>query len=732
MTESHPLLEGLNRSQRAAVTAPAGPILVFAGAGSGKTRTLTRRIAWIVAEQGRHPLSVLAMTFTNKAAREMNQRVAQLAEETGVFEPAPGPWVSTFHAFALRLLRLFPEPVGLASGFGVLGADDSKALLRQAARGLGVNEDRHPLRAIVPAVSARRNAVAATGRWEGPAERFPGRNAVVAEVATALEAELARIGAVDFDGMQILALRLLRKGGGARDFVDRRAQRLLVDEYQDTSPLQQRLLLELAPHRDVFAVGDDDQSIYSFRGADHRNILRFEKDFPGARVFRLEQNYRSTAAILDAANAVIRRNRERRDKTLRAMGERGAPIRFLRHASEAGEAARVAQDIEGWKDERGSVAVLLRTRAQTRAFEEAFTARGIRHVVIGGLRFYERKEVLDALAWIGLAASAGHDAGFRRAIAAPRRGIGAKSLSRIEGRAGADRIPLLEAARRLVNEGAFSGRVATGLRSFLRAVGAIRKATADGPEAVVRTAIEGSGLAASLENDSERTENLASLRAAARDFETRAAVEEEASPDSDGAGADRAGADRVLAFLDQVSLLAAEDLAPDEEEDSGPPPVRVMTVHAAKGLEFDRVFLAGLWQGVFPHWLALQHNEIEEERRLFYVGMTRARNELFLSAAPGAMTFRSRSGPGNESRFLRDIPGLRRGGGRGRRRPSNRPRPGGASLGGLRRGHRVVHPKFGLGRVESVDAAARRITVVFERAGRKRLVPEYAQLRRLP
>ena len=727
MTDAHPLLEGLNRSQRAAVTAPSGPILVFAGAGSGKTRTLTRRIAWIVAEQGGHPRSVLALTFTNKAAREMRDRVAQLAEETGAFEPTPGPWVSTFHAFTLQLLRLFPGPVGLEPGFGVLGADDAKRLLRQVARGLGVNEDRHPLRAVAPLVSTCRNAVAATGGWDGPPERFPGRNTVVAEVAKALEAELDRVGAVDFDGMQILALRLLRKGGDARDFVGFRAERVLVDEYQDTSPLQQQLLLEIAPHRDVFAVGDDDQSIYSFRGADHRNILRFERDFAGARVFRLEQNYRSTGAILDAANAVIRHNRERRDKTLRATGERGAPIRFRRHGSEAGEAAQVAQDIERWGEERGSVAVLMRTRAQTRAFEEAFTGRGIPHVVIGGLRFYERKEVLDAIAWLGLAVSAGYDAGFRRAIGAPPRGVGAVSLARIERRAADDGVPLLESARRLGKEGAFRGRVASGLRSFLTAVRAIRKAAMDGPEAAVRAAIELSGLAASLEEDRERMENLASLRAAARDFETRR---------NDGDDADGESANPVLAFLDQVSLLAAEDLAPEEAGDSGPPPVRVMTVHAAKGLEFDRVFLAGLWQGVFPHWLALQHNEIEEERRLFYVGMTRARKELFLSAAPGAMTFRSRSGQGTPSRFLRDVPGLVRSARRERRRQPTRPRPGrrarDASLSGFRRSDRVLHPKFGVGRVESVDAAARRITVVFDRAGRKRLVPEYARLRRLP
>ncbi len=716
------VLEGLNPSQRAAVTAPAGPILVFAGAGSGKTRVITRRIAWLVLEEGARPDSILAVTFTNKAAREMRDRVESLSRGAAALEDASRPWVSTFHAFALALLRQFSLAAGLPTGFPVLGASESRLLLRRTARRLGVNDDQIPLRALVSGVSALRNATAAGVEWRGP--RLPERRRTVVEVAEAYEEELQALGSVDFDDLQIRALGLLNAHEDARRFLARRARRVLVDEYQDTSPLQHLLLRKLAPHRDVFAVGDDDQSIYSFRGADYRNILRFEEDFPGARVFRLEENYRSTAAILEAANAVIRRNRERAGKTLRAIGDKGAPVRFRAHGSETDEARKIAADILGWGDARGSVAVLVRTRAQTRAFEEAFAVRRIPHFVIGGLRFYERREVLDAIAWVRVGARDRDDDAFRRALGSPARGVGPQSLARIAEAAGLEKVSLLEAARRLSSDRAFGGRPATGLRTFLAAVAAVSKAAELGPEAAVRAAVETSGLGESVAEDPERTENLASLRSAAREWDAANGPREGGDAD-DAPGSGRA---RVVAFLDQVSLLAAEDLAPQGGAASGPPPVLIMTVHAAKGLEFDRVFLAGLWEGLFPHSLSLDsHAGIEEERRLFYVGMTRARRELFLSAAPGTMAFRPQGG--GVSRFLRDIPGaLVEASGQPARPPSARRRPA-AVVAGLRRGQRVHHPRFGEGRVESVDPAAGRVTVVFPGWGRKRLVPEYARLR---
>ena len=704
------VLEGLNPSQRAAVSAPAGPVLVFAGAGSGKTRVITRRIAWLTASEGAPPGSILAVTFTNKAAREMRSRVDALRPETG-HGGSRGPWVSTFHAFALALLRRFSAAAGLPSGFAVLGTDDRRRLLKRVVRELTLDEKRNPVRMLDSQVSALRNAEAAGTVWDGP--RLPERRRVVERVTEAYEEALGALGAVDFDDLQIRALALLRGDGDCRRFVERRARRLLVDEYQDTSPIQHRLLLALAPHRDVFAVGDDDQSIYSFRGADYRNILRFETDFPGARVYRLEQNYRSTAAILDAANAVISKNRDRAAKTLRPTADRGAPVTFGVHPTEQEEARAIADKIVGRRGSPDSTAVLVRTRAQTRALEEAFTARGIRHFVIGGLRFYERREVLDAIAWVRLGVRGADDASFGRAVASPPRGIGSKSLERIREAAAGLGVPLLEASRRLARAETFRGRTATGLRSFLAAVAAVHEASRNGPEAAVETAITASGLAAALADDQERTENLASLRAAARESQFER-------------GETDAGQEQVLAFLDQVSLLAAEDLTPQDSDAESEPPVLVMTVHAAKGLEFDRVFLAGLWEGLFPHSLALDSAaELEEERRLFYVGMTRARKELLLSAAPGATAFRPRGG--DVSRFVADIPGLVATGGTRGRTPGAR-RGRGASVAGFRRGQQVSHPRFGVGRVEWVDVGAHRITVVFPGWGRKRLVPEYARL----
>ncbi len=726
---AHRALAGLNDEQRRAVTAPLGPVLVFAGAGSGKTRVITHRIAWLIAEHGVAPDAILAVTFTNKAAREMKSRVASLRDGEVGAPGADGPWVATFHAFGLQLLRRFGEDIGLPRGFAVLGADDAKRLAKRTARELGVDEDRLPLRQLVPQMSGYRTALAAGATWRAPLD--PVRRDAIVQVADAYEEALAREGACDFDDLLIQPLELLKASRRAQAFVGRRVQQLLVDEFQDTSPIQYLLVRCLAPHGNVFVVGDDDQSIYSFRGAEFRNILKFAEAFPGARQFTLGRNYRSSARILAAARALIDGNRERQPKELVAMAKRGEKVQFRWRPSEAAEARAIGEDIAAMGASRGETAILIRVRAQTRSFEEQLTALRIRHGIVGGLRFYDRREVLDAIAGVRLALRADDDAAFRRAIGAIPRGVGAKSLQRIEQTAARLGMSLLCAAGELVEGRAFPGKRGAGLRRFLRGVAEARAALAEGPAAAVRAATRRLGLMDYWEaKERERVENLASLENAAREFEKQ----------QEGLGPQE--------FLDQVALLSAEDLAPDPDEGEGAAPaVVVMTVHAAKGLEFDRVFLAGLDDANFPH--GLSHGSraaIEEERRLFYVGMTRARRWLQLSGAPGRTPWRAESGRG--SRFVAEIPldlfddrsprAFRQAGLLGPRRATTRFRwgpgrtAGRATRDGIRKGHRVRHSRFGFGTVEQVDAGGERLTVNFDRVGRRRLVAAYAGLRRVP
>ena len=685
------VLEGLNEQQRTAVSAPAGPTLVFAGAGSGKTRVLTRRIAWRVLADGAAPEGTLAVTFTNKAAREMSDRIEQFGD--GEWDRV---WTSTFHALGLRLLRMFGEEVGLEKGFAVFGADEAKTLAVRVAKELIRDDDLKPA-AVVRGVSRVRAAEALGEPLSSASDSVGYRQWMgsLRDVAAQYEDELRGQNAVDFDDLILLAGRLLAADGPAREYIARRVRHLLVDEYQDTSALQHRLIRRLAPHGDVFVVGDDDQAIYSFRGADHRNIHAFRRDFPGARVFRLEDNYRSTGSILDAANALIRRNSGRESKTLRPVGEAGAPVSLLVESSEAREAAAVAQAILALGAKRGSCAVLYRTQAQGRAFEQALMARGIEHVVVG-TRLFERKEVMDAVAAVRIAVRPSDDAAFRRAIGAVPRGVGKTTLGQVAKAAAEREVPMREASGALLEEGAFARRIAEGLSGFLSATEAVERAAARGPEAAVKAARKETGLDDYYRSDEER-KSLKFLLDHARDF---------------------AG---VAEFLDQVSLVSAEDSAPKETPGGGP--VMLMTIHAAKGLEFDTVFLCGLWEGLLPHQFSLKNREsLQEERRLFYVGMTRARKSLTLSAAPSG--FAASRGI---SRFVAEIPrDMLSGAARAKvraattRTADNRPfRPGDA----------VHHPHFGRGRVESADADGGRVTVLFRTAGRKRLVLEYARLR---
>lgn len=698
MTES--LLAGLNQGQRDAVTAPDGPTLVLAGAGSGKTRVIVHRMAFLVRERGVAADTILAVTFTNKAADEMRTRVGQL-----VTADARGMAVHTFHALGLRLLRRFAEDAGLRPGFTVYGNDDRKALLRRICRETGIAEQEFPLARIGQAVSAIKLESFEPG--DDPSGRF---EQIAAQVATRYQRVLEDQSAVDFDDLLLRAVTLLECSTRAQAFVERRFQHVLVDEYQDTNRIQYRLLRLLAPHKNVFVVGDEDQSIYNFRGADMRNILDFESDFAGATVVKLEVNYRSTDAILRAASAVIQNNADRKGKSLVAHTDGGDPPELHGADDDRAEAAHIAERLLAFRRESNTAdaAILVRTHSQTRVLEEEMVARGIPHRVLGGLRFYDRKEIRDALAYARLAANPDDDASFRRVVNVPARGIGPASLAVIEQAAATGESSLWGALDDVLSGELISGRARLGLMRFRELVsGLIADREKQRPSALLRRILDTSGLEKELDRDPaaarERRENLDQLVAAA--------LEVEAEAESNGSGS-------LQEFLDGVSLLSDVDTV-------GPTPCLLMTLHAAKGLEFDTVFMAGLEEGLFPHVRASGNRKsLEEERRLFYVGMTRAKRKLFLSFAL-SRRFSHQASSRRPSRFLAEIPNaVHSGAGRSR---SEAPAP---SVSALRPGVFVHHAKFGEGKV--VDASGRgpdrKVTVQFRNAGRKRLVAKFAKL----
>ncbi len=697
-----PGLDGLNERQREAVSAPDGATLVLAGAGSGKTRVIVHRIAFLVGSRSVPPDAILAVTFTNKAADEMRRRVLALLPR-----PATDLSVHTFHALSLRLLRRFGEDVGLPRGFTVYGEGERKALLRRVSREAGLSERDNPLPRVSAAISAMKNR-AFSEREEGFTD--PALAAVAERYQSALESS----SAVDFDDLLLRGVELLECSDRAQAYTARRFRHVLVDEYQDTNRVQYRLLRLLAPHGNLFVVGDEDQSIYNFRGADLRNILDFERDFPGARVVKLEVNYRSTAAILRAAAAVIGRNVERKGKTLVASLPEGERVHLHEADDERGEAAHAGGIIERLRREgtASRVAVLVRTHAQTRAFEEELVRRNVPHQVLGGVRFYERREIKDALAYLRLLQHRGDDASFLRAVNVPPRGVGAATHALVAARAKERGISLWEASVGLLEGDEVPGRARLGLTVFRSLIeGFSSRLVSSKPSSSLRAILEQAGLLAALETEGEgaareRRENLDQLVAAALEYE-------ESDPEPTLAG-----------FLDRVSLLTDADTL------ETPAPCLLMTIHAAKGLEFDAVFLAGLEEGLFPHVRAAgAKRALEEERRLFYVGLTRAKSRLFLSYARSRfLSYLSTSR--EPSRFLSEIPddlldssvspsGARPG--PSAREPKRSFRPGTV----------VSHKTFGEGRVLEATGSGRdrKVTVLFHKAGRKKLLLEYAELR---
>ena len=733
------LLQQLDEDQREAVTHGTGPLLVVAGAGSGKTRVLTYRIAWLLGRGLARPHEILAVTFTNKAAREMVERVEILLSG-----PLQGGFVGTFHRFALQLLRSHPREVDLPNRFAIADEDDQRRTLEGVLKRMGVGPSQLSTRTARARISAAKNALLAPDSVAGGHS-----GGLLAEVYAAYQAELAHAGAVDFDDMLTLAVRLLGEQEGIRKGLAARFRWLLVDEYQDTNLAQARLLWMLGGAKaNLTVVGDEDQSIYRWRGAEVENILRFDTTYPGARVVTLGRNYRSVEPILHAAAAVIGNNRNRRPKPLTSEAGTGPPVIVYQAADEADEACWVAGEIERLRSqgEATAIAVLFRLNAQTRPFEAELVRRAIPYKVVGGVRFWERAEIKDAVAYLRLLVAPDDALAFRRAIHVPARGIGAATMEVLERAAAHGGVSLPAAARHLP-EG-LTPRARLALERFFALLSEVQSLAGNQSVArVVQAILERSGLADQYrgeeEEDRARRANLDQLVAAAAEAGER--------------GLDLVG------FLDEVALLSEADTVVE----SGA--VQLSTLHAAKGLEFDAVFVTGLEDGLLPlRREETGEEDFEEERRLAYVGMTRARRRLALTAAR-LRRLHGQTVPCRPSPFLLEVPrevvddrtaafgrdpfrahapyprrngppetansrGLQREGeGAAQVRAAGAPRAGRRAEthpDGWRPGLKVRHPTFGQGVILQVQrgAAQTRLVVFFDRAGRKTLIPSIARL----
>ena len=739
------MLDGLNPAQREAVVHAGSPLLIVAGAGSGKTRVLTNRIAYLLGERGAHPGEILAITFTNKAAAEMRERVEAL-----IGPRARMMWVSTFHSACVRILRREHEHLGLPSSFTIYDADDSRRLMTQVARDLDLDVKRNPPRGLLAAVSSLKNELVDHESARDAAQSD--RERLIAEVYGVYQNRLIAARALDFDDLIMTTVNLFQAFPAVAESYRRRFRHVLVDEYQDTNHAQYVLVRELVgpadgeiPPAELCVVGDADQSIYAFRGATIRNILEFEADYPNAKTILLEQNYRSTQTILTAANAVIEKNRGRKPKNL--WTDSGAGERIIGYVadSEHDEAAFVANEVDRLADEGlakpGDVAVFYRTNAQSRAFEECFIRVGLPYRVVGGVRFYERKEVKDVLAYLRSLANPDDSVSVKRIINVPKRGIGDRAEAMLDALADRERISFGAAVDRADEAYGMAARSLNAVKGFAALMASLREKVADGagPAEVLEAILERTGYLAELQEstdpqDESRAENLQELVAVAHEYESTE------------------GSEGIDGFLERVALVADADQIPGEHEGGL---ITLMTLHTAKGLEFPVVFLTGLEEGVFPHTRALGNTqELEEERRLAYVGITRARQRLYFSRA----VLRSAWGApayNPESRFLGEVPKELVEWEREAPAPSstsfgtqtpqltasaNKSRKTGfKSLGSSGRepisvapGDRVIHDTYGLGTVVSVEGrTGEHATVDFGSEGVRKLVLAFAPLQKL-
>ncbi len=739
------LADLLNPDQLDAVVHTEGPLLVVAGAGSGKTRVLTHRIAHLINEHGVSPFAILAITFTNKAADEMRQRVEAL-----VGSVARKMWVSTFHSACVRILRRDASRLGYPSSFSIYDQADAQRLTSYVIRDLGLDPKKFTPKGVHAIVSAAKNELITPAAYTEAAASIFERK--IADIYTEYQARLEKAGAMDFDDLLGVTVRLFQRCPDVLEQYQRRFEHILVDEYQDTNRAQNELVLLLAEHHhSVTVVGDSDQSIYRFRGADMANILEFERAFPDVTTILLEQNYRSTQTILDAANAVIEHNVSRKPKTL--WTDQGHGERIVRyHADDEGDEAQwVAHSLAALHDSGdfrwGDMAVFYRTNAQSRVVEEAFMRAGIAYKVVGGTRFYDRREIKDALAYVKAVVNPADEVSVKRVLNVPKRGVGDTTVGRLDVWANGHGVTFREALNHAEDAGV-SGPAVRGARQFTELLDGLVALVAEGPATLLQAALERSGYVAELEAEDTvesagRLENLSELVGSAQEFES------------------------VAEFLEQIALVADTDSLDDDDSR-----VVLMTLHSAKGLEFPVVFLVGCEEGVFPHLRALtEPEELEEERRLAYVGITRARQRLHVSHAWSRMLFGSTQ-YNPPSRFLDEIPeelvehvgqGRRLSGrasyrsdGGGRRDTwgsssasddarermvdaalagSNRATPSttGAEAIGLRVGDDVRHNKFGEGVILGLEGLGDKAEAIvrFREAGEKRLLLAWSPLEKI-
>ena len=739
------ILDGLNPMQYEAVTHHDGPLLVVAGAGSGKTRVLTHRIAHLIKDHGISPFEILAITFTNKAADEMKHRVG------GLIGPvAEKMWVSTFHSACVRILRRDGAKLNFPSSFTIYDQADAVRLTGYVVRDLGLDPKRFPPRSVHGTISAAKNDFITADQFRDQTNAIFERK--IADVYVEYQQRLLRAGALDFDDLLLNTAVLFRTHPDVLDHYRRRFRHVLVDEYQDTNRVQNELVLQLAgEHRNICVVGDQDQSIYAFRGADMRNIVEFENAFPDVTVIVLEQNYRSTQTILDAANAVIANNLARKPKELWTDSGAGQAIVRYHADDEVDEAQWIGHEISRLHDEGGrwgDVAVFYRTNAMSRILEEQLFRQGIPYKVVGGTRFYDRREIKDVLAYLKAVVNPVDEVSVKRVLNVPKRGIGDSSVGRLDAWTTANGGAFVEALRRAEQAGV-TGRAVNGIAEFLALLDELAARVSEGPGPLLQAILDRTGYVADLQAEHSveaegRLENLAELVGVAQDYES------------------------VAEFLEQVSLVADTDELPEGEDDTS---VLLMTLHAAKGLEFPSVFLVGMEDGVFPHLRSLgEPRELEEERRLAYVGITRARERLYLTNAWCRMLYGSTQ-YNPPSRFLDEIPaqllqhaegsretrarqravsygswdreGSRSGGGstisRSREeiveralRPQG-PVPSGAESLGLRIGDDVAHAKWGEGVIIDIEGAGDKAEALvhFPDVGEKRLLLSWAPLKKI-
>jgi DNA helicase-2/ATP-dependent DNA helicase PcrA len=719
------LLETLNPIQREAVLHTEGPVLIVAGAGSGKTRALTHRIAFLIEERGVAPGEILAITFTNKAAREMAERVEGLMGT----RISKGMWILTFHSTCARILRKEHARLGLPSSFSIYDDGDTERLISTVLRDLGIDPKRFAPRAMAAGIGKAKDHLISASEFASQAGNFYEKT--VAEVYAGYEKKLAAAGALDFDDLIVRTVRLFQDNPAVLEHYQERFRYVLIDEYQDTNRAQYHLVNMLAAkYRNLCVVGDADQGVYSWRGATIQNLLDFERDYPDAEVFLMEQNYRSTQAILSVANALIEQNVQRKPKSLWTETPGGEVTVRYRADNEHEEALFVGEEIERLVAEEGhryrDVAVFYRTNAQSRVLEDIFMRAGIAYRVVGGVRFYERKEIKDALAYLRLLVNPQDLMSARRVINTPKRGIGDATIAALESFATQEGIPFLASARRADEISVLATRARGAVAGFVALMDRLEEMYQAGAAAsrMVEAVAEESGYIAELEAErtveSEgRVENLRELGGVAAEFEARF---------PEGSIAD---------FLEQVALVTEQDEY-DEESSS----VTLMTLHNAKGLEFPVVFIVGLEDGIFPHYRSMGDSaQLEEERRLAYVGITRARERLYLCHA-WSRTIWGSTNYNPPSRFLSEIPSdlLREIESNGSSQRL-RGRVGvSVTSGGVRReppavsaGDTVMHDRWGEGVVVSVSGSGSdaEATVAFEEEGEKRLLLAYAPLRRV-